>query len=187
MNIAEKIKYHFDRKLFCQIQRKVGENALVKSRGYIVDFSEKFVVLNEVDDFEVYGYLIFTIDSIDDIHLSNGDKYYDKIMRLEGLKDKVCNKYKLDLSSWPTVFNSIKNLCINVIIENENPEDDSFDIGPIMEVRDKSVFIKYFNPSGFLDEDLTEISWNSITIVKFDDRYANIFGKYLRERKVKSH
>jgi hypothetical protein len=185
MNITEKIKFHFENKLFCKIQRKFDKINAEKSSGYIVDFSERFVILQEIIDFNLCGYLIFTIDSIEDISFKNKDKYYDKIMQLEGLKNQVSNKYKLELSNWSTVFNSIKSWGFNVIIENENPEDKSFDIGPIMDVTNTSVSIRYFNAFGFKDEESTEISWNLITMVKFDDRYANIFGKYLRERKRK--
>ena len=71
-----------------------------------------------------------------------------------------------------------------MIIENENPNDSSFDIGPITKVSKDAVYIRYFNAQGFLDAEPTKIIWEYITIVKFDDRYINTFSKYLRVRKV---
>lgn len=166
--------------------RQVAKDTVRKSNGYIVDFSDNFVLLQETDDFEVDGYAIFPIETIREILYSNNDKYYDKIMNLEGIIDSIQNKHKIDLTSWVTVMQSIKKLGFNVIVENEDPDDDSFDIGPITKISKSSVYVRYFNPQGFLDEKATKINWNLITVVKFDDRYTNIFSKYLRERKRKS-
>lgn len=71
----------------------------------------------------------------------------------------------------------------NVIIENENPEDKAFDIGPIIKLTKSSVYIRYFNAKGILEKEPTRIYWNLIPIVKFDNKYLNIFSKYLREPK----
>jgi hypothetical protein len=166
--------------------RQVAKDTVIKSNGYIVDFSDNFVLLQETDDFDVDGYAIFPIETIPEILYSNNDKYYDKIMNLEGIIDSIQNKHKIDLTSWVTVMQSIKKLGFNVIVENEDPDDDSFDIGPITKISKSSVYVRYFNPQGFLDEKATKINWNLITVVKFDDRYTNIFSKYLRERKTKS-
>ncbi len=70
-------------------------------------------------------------------------------------------------------------------IKNEDPDDKSFDIGPIIDVNETLVSIRYFSPIGFLDEDPTLIDWNKITLINFDDRYSNTLSKYLRERKPK--
>lgn len=63
----------------------------------------------------------------------------------------------------------------NIIIENEDPEDESFDVGPITKITRDSVFIRYFNAQGFLDDEPTEITWDKITLVKFDDHHTNTF------------
>ena len=46
----------------------------------------------------------------------------------------------------------------NIIIENEDPEDESFDVGSITKITRNSVFIHYFNAQGFLDDEPTEIT-----------------------------
>ena len=107
-------------------------------------------------------------------------------MTLEGLVDKILNKHKIDLTNWSSILRSIKKLGFNVIIENEDPDDESFDIGPITKITDSGAYIRYFDAKGFLDTQSTKIKWDLITIVKFDTRYINIFSKYLRERKIKN-
>jgi len=72
-----------------------------------------------------------------------------------------------------------------VVVECENPKINGFTIGPIIKTTRKLVFVQDFDPSGYLDEEATSIDFKSITKVMFDDRYINIFSKYLRHRKSK--
>lgn len=97
----------------------------------------------------------------------------------------VSKKHKIDLTDWATIFRTIKESGFNVIIENENPEDETFDIGPIIRITKTAVHIQYFNAQGFLDSETTKITFDKITIAKFDDHYVNVFSKYLRQRKSK--
>jgi len=185
MDTFEKIKFHLDNRKYCKIKRLINKTEIENAKGYIVDFSDNFVLLHETDDFEIDGYSVIPINTISDILFSNRDKYYDKIMALEGMVGKIQNKYKIDLTNWNSVFKSIQKLGFNVIIENEDPEDYSFDIGPITKITDSAVYVRYFDAKGFLDIEITKITWDLMTIVKFDTRYINIFSKYLRERKIK--
>lgn len=161
----------------------MGPRSIKNNKGYVVDFNNDFFVLQEIDDFNVYGYSIYPLQSITEIRHNHNDKYYNKIMLWEGITDKMNYPHKVDLTSWSTIFQSIKTLGFNVIIENENPEDNTFDIGPIVKVTDKSVRLRYFNAEGYLADDTTKIKWKYITRVQFDNRYINVFSKYLRERK----
>jgi hypothetical protein len=185
MNIADKIKYHHDNRKYCKIMRQVAKDTVEKSNGFIVDYSGNFVLLQETDDFEVDGYAAFPIETISEILYSNNDKYFDKIMHLEGIVNIIENKHQIDLTSWSTILKSIKKSGFNVIIENENPENKTFDIGPITKITKSSVYVRYFNAKGILNEEATKINWDLITIVKFDAKYINIFSKYLREPKSK--
>ena len=164
--------------------RQVGKNSVEKSNGFIVDYSENYVLLQQMNDFEVDGFEIFPIKSISKILYNDNDKYFEKILHLEGIINEIENKHKIDLLSWKTILASIKKIGHNVIIENENPEDESFDIGPIIKLTKSSVYIRYFNAKGILDKELTKIDWNLITIVKFDTKYLKIFSRYLREPKI---
>lgn len=184
--IKNKLVYNLENKRFCFLERKVGNNKIENKYGYIVDLSDDYVLLQETDDFEFRGYLIIPINTISEVRFNNKDRYYDKIMNWEKLTDKIERKYDVNLSNWESIFKSIKKLNLNVIIENEDPDDYSFDIGPITKVSKEAVYTRYFNTQGFLDTEITKIIWGKITIVEFDDRYINIFSKYLRERKIKS-
>lgn len=183
MTIKQQIKYHLDNRKYCKIKRKVGDDSFEYSNGYIVDNSANFLLMQETNEFKILGYLIFPISTIVQIRFNNNDRYYDKIMQWEKQVENVSKKYIIDLTNWTTIFKTIKKTGFNVIIENENPNDETFDIGPIVKTTDSAVYIWYFNAKGILDNEITKITFDKITIAKFDDHYVNIFSKYLRKRK----
>ena len=187
MEIKDVIKYYFNNKRYCKVYRQVSGEKDEKSNGYIVDYSNKFVLLQTTDDFVIDGFSVFPIESITGLQSNNSDRYYDKIMNAEGLVQGIHNKHKINLSSWESIFRSIKKAGLNVIVENEDPEDNSFDIGPIIRVTNSAVSIRYFNAKGYLDDKPTSIKWRLITIVRFDEHYINTFSKYLRERPARKN
>jgi hypothetical protein len=181
--MTEKLKYHRDMKKYTRVRREVATDVFEDSRGYVIDFSKDFILMQNTDNFDVDGYSIFPVKSIAEVRFTNNEKYYDRIMHAEGLKSKVVREHKIDLTSWTSIFRSIKTLGLNVIIENEDPQDESFDIGPITKATKTAVYVRYFDAQGYLDKEPTKIAFDLITITKFNERYTNIFSKHLRERK----
>jgi hypothetical protein len=102
-------------------------------------------------------------------------------LKKEGLLSKVKNKHKIDLKSWKTICKSIKYTKLTVISECEHPKMEYFCIGELKKVNKKSISIKYFNAKGTLDKTLTKHWFKDITKLSFDDRYANVFSKYVKE------
>lgn len=166
-----------------KVKRQVGTDGFKHTRGYILKNSKQLVLLEETDDFEALGYLVFPLSSLVSVRFNNNDRYYDKIMRWEGEIDKIRDRHNVDITDWPSLFRSVRKSGFCVIIECEDPDDETFDIGPITRVTKTAVYVRYFNAKGFLEEEPTRIPWNKITLVRFDDRYANVFSKYLRKRK----
>lgn len=181
--MIEKIKDFYGNQKFARITRIVAEDAEEISRGYIVDHSNDFIVLQECDDFRLLGFNILPIKDFIKIRYNNYDKYYDKIMCLEDEKKNIGLKIKVDLSDWKTIFQTLRKNKKNVIIECENTEINTFTIGLIKRITDEKVFIQYFNASGLLDTRFTKVEYRDISKVTFGDRYIDIFSKYLRERK----
>lgn len=181
----EKINHFYEKQKFARITRKVAEDWNEVSRGYIIDFSNDFVMLQECNDFKLTGFNILPIKGFKKIRYNKYDKYYDKIMALENEKENIGAKTKVDLTDWKSIFNSLKEKRKNIIIECENPEISTFTIGPIKKTTDKSVFIQYFDATGFIDEKPTKIKFKNITKIILDDRYIDVFSKYTRERKTK--
>ena len=180
MNLHSKIKKHFKQKRYCKILREIDSKSARSFSGYIVDYSKEFLVLQESDDFLLKGFKIIPLNTIIEIRYNDNDKCYDRIMRSEKVWDKINYTHIVDLSNWSKIFTTIKELGFNVIIENEHPMENTFDIGPITKVKEKHVRIRYFNAEGLLRPYTTKFKWKFITVVTFDDRYINVFSKYLK-------
>lgn len=185
METKEKIVKFYNEKLFCKIYRQVEGKTEKRSNGIVVNYSDDFVLIQEIYDFKIDGFSIFPIKTISKIVYGNNEKYYNKILHFENIPSKVNYNLKVNLKNWETIFKSLKKLNFNVTIENENYLDETFDIGPIIKITKNAVFIRYFNAKGILNDENTKINWTQVTITKFDTRYVNIFSKYLRERKTK--
>jgi hypothetical protein len=176
--IIDQIKNHLDKKKYTLLTRKTGKTSTETSRGYILNFSEDFILLQETDDFKILGYNIFPLKQIISLRHNENDEFYDKIIKAEKEDKKIGIKYSVDLSSWATIFQSIKSRKLNVIIECENPDNYSFDIGPIASLTKTSVYIQYMNGQGIIDKEPTKIDLKLITKLMFDDRYINTLTKY---------
>ncbi|OJJ20161.1 hypothetical protein BKI52_16955 [marine bacterium AO1-C] len=183
MKIKEKIKKHHQDQKFARITRKVAKDWKEISRGYIVGYSDDFVVLQESDDFKLLGFNVLPVDHLLEIRYNHYDKYYDKIMGWEEEKDKIGLKTKVNLTDWKAVFKTFQKKKMSVIVECENPKINSFTIGQVKRITDKHVYILYFDAAGFLDEKPTKLKFENITKITFDDRYVDIFSKYTRKRK----
>ena len=97
-------------------------------------------------------------------------------------RELVKNKYPLDLTDWTTIFKSIKNAGLNIIVECEAPDDDDFIIGPITKITKSAVSIHFISTNGYLFPEPTRVTYNRITVTRFDDNYVNVFSKYIRQR-----
>lgn len=183
--VSAKIKEHFENKKYCQITRATSDSSVEKSSGYIVDYSDSLVVLHEIHDFDFIGFNVLPTNLIKEIRYNRADKYFDKILTWEGAKEKIGSRHQLDLSNWSSLFKSLKKSGLIIIVECETAEINPFNIGPITKIAKDLVYIQYFDATGLLDEKPTAISFENITKVQFDARYINVFGKYLRHRKVK--
>lgn len=185
MKILDSIKLHCNSRKYTTIIRQVAEDHTESSSGYIVDYSKDFIILQEVNDFRMLGYLVLPVAQIAEVRYNKVDKYFDKIMVWEKEADKVSLPYDIDLTNWNTIFQSIKGYELTVIVECEDPSIGTFTIGPIVRITKKKVHISYFDAQGYIDEDPVRVEYADISKVQFDDRYANVFGKYTRHKKKK--
>jgi len=182
--MIEKIKSYKENKQRVRLFRKFSKNRAGISNGYILDFSEKFILLHETDDFRIDGYSILPIEQIKKLRFNKSDKYFDKMMKWENQTEKVGINYFIDLNSWESVFKSLQTKEINVIVECEGSDVNSFTIGPITKIGKKHVHLIYFDAEGFFEKSSSSIDYDSITRVAFDSQYLNIFSKYTRHRKA---
>jgi hypothetical protein len=180
MKINKEIKRACEKRLRINFMRQLNKADYLKNQdGYIIDYSDDFVLCANTIDFQLDGYFILPITIIKKVRFDDSDETFDYIMHQEGEFEKIEYKYKIDLTNWTTIFNSLKTHNLTTIIEDE--VNGGFLIGEIKEIKPKSVMIHYFNTSGLLDKTWTKQRFKEITKVQFDNHYINVFKKYLKE------
>ena len=108
MLMKKKIKQYFKNQKYARFTRLLANEHDDTSRGYILDFSEDFIVLQETDDFLAKGYIILPIKYCTRVSSDKHDRYYDKIMKWEKEKKKIGLKTKVDLSDWKSIFKTFQ-------------------------------------------------------------------------------
>ena len=177
------LKKHIDKRSFVKIEREFLDCDASLS-GYLLDVSDGFLMVQKEEEFFLDGYAIIPKFCFDGIRHNKFDKTLGKIMRKEGIEQEHYGiDYDVDLTDWPSIFKSLRNRDLHVILECEDLEDPVFLIGPITRVGKKSVSIHYYDSTGKQDEKPTKVRYEDITILRFDERYINIFRKYIRKRK----
>ncbi len=92
-----------------------------------------------------------------------------------GVVNQVRNP-NIDISSWRSAFEGLKNYPGFLIIEDEINEQ--FAIGQIAEIKKSSLIFRPFDADGVWQEELL-IPYSSITHVSWNTRYANQWYEYL--------
>ncbi|WP_299111615.1 hypothetical protein [uncultured Winogradskyella sp.] len=182
--INKKIQKHFDNRLYARIKRGIKGDFEEILRGYIIKYSEDFILVKEEDDFEFRGYQIIPTYTVKGIRYNDNDKYYDFINKSEHKKSwfEIDKLSDIDLSSWETIFIDLKTKKLHIITECERYEDKLFCIGSIAEFTKKAVHIEYFNAQGYIDETPVKHKYKWITKITFGDNYTKVFSKYKRKR-----
>lgn len=152
--------------------------------GVISDQSDLFLDIIEIDEFNFDGQVIIRKDDFDFISSNDYDKFYKKILTKEGLfKKNLKSKSNVDLSSWASIFSDLKEKDIHVVVDCEALKNPSFIIGPIVEVAKNSVYIRYYDAEGRLDQQASKVKFRDITSLRFNDRYSTVLRKYLKPTK----
>jgi len=141
-----------------------------------------FLAINE-DDFLFDGFRISRFRDVKEMRIKN-DKY-DEIIQSEGLLNNVYIP-EIDLENWKTVFDGLKNINKNIIVEYETAEgkDDKFTIGKIKQVYRGCLYMYYFDADGIWETEPYRIPFSEVTSVTFDSRYINVFTNYISQMPI---
>ena len=182
-----KLQKYIDNKSFVKICRTIcGEDENIS--GFILNMSEDFLLLQLTNDFMFDGFAIIRKDDFDSIRHSSFERTQRKIFNSEGLlKSEYGFDKKMALKNWSDIFSTLKEYDFHIIVENINVDYLDFWIGEITRVTTKSLHILNYNPDGIFDVEPTSIKYNTISIVKFGDRYSTTFRKYLRQKEASAN
>jgi hypothetical protein len=176
------LQKYIDKKAFVKLYRMVCDKEENLS-GFILGMSKDFLFLQLDNDFMLDGYAIIRQDDFDSIRLSSYERTQRKIFKAEGILGTSYGFDKsLPLTSWTNILKALKSYDLHVIIENIKKDYLDFWIGEIKNVTEKSVSIHNYNPDGQLDDKPKNIKLDTISIIRFGDRYSTVFRKYLKHK-----
>ncbi len=158
----------------CRCYFKYDENCFYYYPNAVND---KFILAQEEDDFLLDGYSIRKLSQLKKVELTQNK--YNEINKEIGLTEKI-QKPDIDLTSWLSIFNSLKAVNEVVIIENEF--NNEFVIGVIQKVLKNKLYFLDFDADGVWSSEPLEIPYSSITSVQWNTRYTTIWKKYLKIR-----
>lgn len=171
------IEKHIDATDFVKIYLD-GDSAIY---GFLVKFSDDFVMIEECHDFALVGTKIVPYDRVRSIRHNTYDKISKSIYLNENLirfNKKIIDKTNLENAE--SLFKSIKKQDYHCIIESQKNKKNLFSIGEILEVSSKSVVINNFDPAGRINKKPDKISFKNIDLINFNDNYSKVFRKYLK-------
>jgi hypothetical protein len=179
------LKTYIDNKDLIKVERSFKEERLPVS-GFLLKVSKEFLLMQREADFRLDGYSIIPKPRFDSIRNNKFNKARKRILKKEGVtKRQYGIAHDIDLTDWRGIFKSLKKHDCHVIVECEDMEEPLFLIGPIKKINKKSVSVQNYDPTGLLDKKPSTVDYESITIIQFDERYTNVFRKYLRTSKKK--
>ncbi len=141
-------------------------------------FNDRLFLGAEEDDFLLDGYAIRRFRDVTKAEIK--DDLCTNILKREGVVDSIVLP-DVDMTSWETIFTSLKGREKNVIVEMEGPNraEWAFVIGRIEKVYKKLVYIRHFDADGSWQTSPIKIPYTQITSVIFASRYVDTFSKYL--------
>ena len=154
----------------CGIELEYRDQVLY---GFPLAVSEQLFLVAEDDDFLLNGFQVRRLRDI--FELCDRKGIYQTIAEKEGLTDFAVPD--VDITDWRGVFTSLQKLGKHIIIEREY-EPDFFRLGVIEAVGEDHVELRHYDADGIWQEP-ARIPYREITSVTFDDRYANVFSKYV--------
>lgn len=140
---------------------------------YVHSVNDKFLLVQEEDDFITDGYQIRKVSDLKKLKIR--DDLCAHINEMIGVTNAVVCP-DVDISSWQTIFHSLKKLDKFIIVEDTYNEE--FIIGLIEKIGKNFVKIKMFDAEGNWYEKPVKKLYSEITSIIWDNRYSTTWKKY---------
>ncbi len=180
--MSNKISQHIENQNFVKIYTSNKKGIAISNfQGIIFAQSENFIIINDCFDFNFDGFVLIRKKDISKIAHTNSQIFFKKILEKENIIQGIIEKYKLlelEFIDFKHIFEYAKNKNIALIIECKYGKDDDFFIGPITNINDEKVKIKFLSTQGHLDIKPTSVKLEKITFVRINSPYTDIFYKY---------
>jgi hypothetical protein len=139
---------------------------------------EQLFLSVQEDDFILDGYTVRRFKDMKKVKVK--DDMCDRILKIEGITDSI-EVPVIEIENWKTVFESLKSMGKNIIVEKESLNDDEseFVIGRIEKICSRFAYVRYFDADGIWQDEPYQIPYSEITSITFSSRYVDMFSKYI--------
>ena len=144
---------------------------------YPNDVSNKFLLAQEENDFQLDGYHVRKISHMSRVQIK--DDLCSEINIWNGVADQVRSP-GIDISSWHSIFSDLQKLKGFIIIEDEI--NGQFAIGKIIKVCKHHLKFRHFDAEGIWEEEPQTIPYSSITHVAWNTRYTDNWEGFLASK-----
>jgi hypothetical protein len=172
---------HQKKQNLISIQREdIDENEL---HGFILDFNKEWLLMVKEYDFIFDGFMMVKREFVSAIKHGNTQKFHKRLFQIEGKMVEVDFGKTIpearDGESSITQF--VRSLAADKVVMLEDERDDFFLIGFIEESdTDSCIGLRFFDGEGQLEEEVSDISHDELTILTFDSSYCLHYERYFR-------
>lgn len=170
------------------LQRAIdrGENVqIVRSmvahptwNGFPLALGDELVLVRSLHEFAVNGFAVLRLQDITAVLSTDAERFFERVLRAEGALDEAPAAKAVPLRSWRSVLEAVRRHYRHAIIECERAEGGDFYLGELAGVEGDEATLHYIQVSGTRERQLTRVALDDITLVRFDERYVNLFGRY---------
>lgn len=147
--------------------------------GEVVACSEDFVLLVEIAEFAYAGFVIFNKKYIKNITREKYERFAQKVVHKFAKKPKVDTKW-LDLSSFETIFKSLKKHYNKFCIDTTDDKDNFF-VGKIIEFDNDTLTLKALDTYANFEQHTQSLNVKDVGYILFADNYSKMLFKYNKQ------
>lgn len=154
-------------------------------RGFPLAIGRTLVLVQVSHDFDLDGYEVLPLERITQVRSGVHERFHEHVIRDEGRlrnvwpPDDAPKWADLPLDSWQELFAAFGAMRQIAIVECETRDEDAFLIGPVAAVAEHAVGIHNFDATAVWDSAPTEVRVRAITCVRFDERYTQVYARYV--------
>lgn len=146
--------------------------------GFPLVVSDDYVLVRTLHEFALDGYAVMRLRDVTDVSSGEPERFFERVLRAEGLLDRVTAPRPVLLRSWRSVVESVRAHYRFAILECEASDENDFVLGEVASVDDEAASVHYIQVNGTREADVTRVALDELTLVRFDEQYVNFFGRY---------
>lgn len=146
--------------------------------GFPLALDDELVLLRSLHDFAVNGFAVLRLRDVTGVHSGDAERFFERVLRAEGALDAAGAVRPVPLGGWPAVLEAVRARYRHAIVECERADGGEFYLGELAAVDDDEVALHFIAVTGTREVALTRVPLDEVTLVRFDERYVNLFGRY---------